>query len=73
MKKIERGSVKYLIALILAVAVCGVILYPLFDFILCKFITNSNFEYSIHQHIIQPVIFALVYGLVFWLFDRRRK
>ena len=73
MKNIERGTIKYLIFLIIAVAVCGMILYPLFDFVLCKFITNSKFDYSIHNHIIQPIIFACVYGLVFWSFDRKKK
>ena len=73
MKGIERGTKEYLIALVIAVAVCGMILYPLFDFILCKFITNSNFEYSVHQHIIQPILFAFIYGIVYWLFDKKRK
>ena len=73
MKNIERGSIKYLFALIITVAICGMILYPIFDLLLCKFITNSNFEYSIHQHIIQPVIFAIVYGIVYWLFEKKRK
>ena len=73
MKNIKRGSIKYLIVLIVAVIVFGVILYPLFDFILCKFITNSKFEYSIHQHIIQPVLFALIYGIVYWSIDKKRN
>ena len=73
MKKIERGTIKYLIALIIAVAIFGMLLYPLFDFILCKFIKHSNFGYSVHQHIIQPILFAFVYGVVYWLVDKKRK
>ena len=73
MKNIERGTTKYLVVLIIPVAVCGMILYPLFDFILCKFITNSKFDYSIHQHIIQPILFAFIYGIVYWSVDKKRK
>ena len=73
MKNIERGSIKYLVILIIAVAVCGVILYPLFDLILCKFITHSDFIYSIHSHIIQPILFALIFGTTFWAFYKNRK
>jgi hypothetical protein len=73
MKKIERGTTKYLILLILMVALFGIILYPLFDLILCKFITNTEFTYSIHSHIIQPIIFACVYGTTFWLLDKKNN
>lgn len=73
MKNIERGSLKYLFILIISVAVCGVILYPLFDLILCKFITHSDFIYSIHSHIIQPVLFAFIFGTTFWVVDKNRK
>ena len=73
MKNFERGTIKYLIVLILAVAICGMILYPLFDLILCKFITKSVFEYSVHKYIIQPSLFAFIYGITFWIFDKKRK
>lgn len=73
MKKIERGTTKYLIVLIIAVSLCGMILYPLFDLILCKFITNSVFEYSVHKHVIQPILFAFIYGITFWSIDKKRK
>lgn len=72
MKNIERGSKKYLVFLIVAVAICGMILYPLFDLILCKFITNSNFDYSIHKHVIQPTLFAFIYGITFWSLDKKK-
>ena len=73
MKNIERGTIKYLVAVILAVAVCGIILYPIFDLVYYKLITNSKFVYSFYRHIIQPVIFAIVFGTTFWIADRKRK
>lgn len=73
MKNIERGTTKYLVVLIIAVAICGMILYPLFDLAYYKVITNSEFVYSVHRHIIQPIIFACVFGTTFWLVDKKRK
>lgn len=71
LKKIEKNSIKYLIFLIVALALCGMILYPIFDLILCKFITNSEFIYSVHSYIIQPILFACVFGTVFWFVTKR--
>ena len=73
MKKIERGTTEYLIVLIIAVSLCGMILYPLFDLVYYKVITNSEFVYSFHRYIIQPIIFACIFGTTFWLVDKKRK
>lgn len=73
MKNIERGTTKYLAILIITVAICGIVLYPLFDLVYYKVITNSEFVYSIYRHIIQPIIFACFFGTTFWLIDRKRK
>ena len=72
MKKIERGSVKYLALLVLLTAIWGMILYPLLDLLYCKVITHSTFEYSYFNHIVQPIMFACIYGVTFWLFDRKK-
>lgn len=73
MKKIDKGTIKYLVILIIATAICGMILYPLFDLIYYKYITNSEFVYSFHKHIIQPIIFAIIYGITFWTLNKKRK
>lgn len=72
MKNIERGSKKYLCLLILCTAVFGLVLFPLFDF-LSEFIAKKDFTYSISKHIVSPVLFAVVYGITFWLLDKRKK
>ena len=73
MNNIEKGSIKYLLILITTIALFGIILYPLFDLILCKFITYSDFVYSVHDHIIQPVLFAVIIGLISWIIEKCRK
>ena len=71
MKNIESGSIKHLIFLITAIAVFGMILYPIFDLIYYKFITNSEFVYTFHKYIIQPILFACISGTVFWIVDKK--
>ena len=52
MKKLLEN--KYFVAFFMGIvtAVIGIILYPLFDILICKFITKSVFEYSVTKHII---------------------
>ena len=73
MKKIERGSVQYLLLFTLFLALFGLIFYPLFDLFICQFITNSKFVYSTNSHIIQPVVFACIFGVTFWAIDRKGR
>lgn len=73
MKNIERKTKKYLVILIIATALCGMVLYPLFDLVLCKFITNSKFIYSVHSHVIQPILFGCIFGTTFWLVNKKNN
>lgn len=73
MKNIERGSIKHLILLIIAIAVFGIILYPIFDLIYYKFITNTEFVYNFHKYIIQPILFACISGTVFGAVEKNKK
>ena len=73
MKKVERETVKYLICLIVFTALCGFILYPFLDFIISNVFTKTMFVYSFNKHIIQPLIFAIIYGLSFWTLDKKKN
>lgn len=73
MTKIEKDSTKYLIIQIAAITIAGIIIWPLFDLITCKFFTNSKFIYSISDHIIKPIVFGIIIGLVFWAVENKRK
>jgi len=73
MKNIENGSIKHLVVLIVAIAIFGMILKPLFDLVLCKFITHSEFLYSTHQYIVQPILFSCILGTTFWAVDKKQK
>lgn len=71
MKNIEKGTIKYLVVLIITISICGMIIYPLFDLVLCKFITNSEFVYSFKSYIVQPIIAAVIAGIVLWVVDKK--
>ena len=73
MNYFQRGTIKYLIALIVTTALFGMIIYPLLDFIICKFFTHSEFKYLVFNHIVQPVLFGCIYGVTYWSIDKKRK
>ena len=73
MKKMQRGTIKYLVWLIIGTAVFGLVLYPLFDLVFCKFLTKTAFDYSVSKHVVQPILFAIIYGISFWALDKKRK
>lgn len=70
--KIERGSLKYLVILIIIMSLCGFIIYPLLDFVFCKFITNSNFSYSFKEHILEPFTYSIILATCLFLLDKKK-
>ena len=73
MKKIERGSIKHLVILVIAIAIFGMILYPILDLVYCNFIINTDFVYTFYKHIIQPILFACISGTALWFVEKNRK
>ncbi len=73
MSKIEKGSIKHLISLILSIAIAGMILWPLFDLIVCKVFTHTEFVYSVPEHVVEPITFGCILGIVFWILDKKSK
>lgn len=73
MKNIEKGSTKHLLFLIITYVIMGLILYPLFDFIYCKCITNSDFFYSVQADIIKPIVICSVMGICSWVSEKNMK
>lgn len=69
----KKDNIKYLVIWIFSIAIFEMILYPLFDLIICKFITNSRFIYSVNEHIIKPIFFGIILGLVLWVVDRKKE
>ena len=70
MKTIQKGSIKYLIISTIAIMIAGIIIYPLFDLLYTKFITHSEFIYSVKEHIIKPIEIGFIMGICLWIFDK---
>ncbi|MBR5046491.1 hypothetical protein IKX73_02590 [Candidatus Saccharibacteria bacterium] len=71
MKKIETTSIKYLIFQSLAIAIAGIIIWPLLDLFICNVITHTEFVYSVTDHIIEPIVFGCILGIVLWAVERK--
>jgi len=64
----DRGLKFYLIELV-AVFIAAIIIWPVFDIIYNAVFTHSEFVYDVHQYIIQPLIFAVIFAIVSYLVD----
>lgn len=65
-------SAQYLIISIVAIAVAGIILWPLFDLFWCAVITHTEFTYSPVDYIVWPTVFAVIVGTVFWVVEKMK-
>lgn len=72
MAKIEKGSITHLFLEIITVSVAGIILWPLLDLLYHQFITNSPFNYSVFEHVVEPIIFGCIFGLLSWVINKRK-
>lgn len=73
MKKLENNMLLYILVYGLTTAIMGLIIWPGFDFLICKFITKSTFTYSVQNHILQPAIYGMMMGIVFWFVKPKTK
>ena len=65
MKK-EENSDKKVIIYGAAITIAGLILYPIYDLIWCKFITNSKFIYTMKDHVIQPITIGIIMTVILY-------
>ena len=53
------------------IAIAGMILRPLFDWMICKFITIADFIYTDENYIWGPLLFGILMGTIIWLIDKK--
>lgn len=70
--KIEKGTIKELIIQIIVYIVAAMIIWPLLDFIIDILIRKREFIYSINNHIIEPIIFGIIYGFIMWIIGKKK-
>ena len=62
--KIRKNRVKSSILTAVATYIAAIIIWPLLDLLWAKVITHSEFEYTVQSYILDPIIFALIFGLI---------
>lgn len=70
MKMIDKGSTKHLILLIIITAIIAMIIYPLLDYFYYKLIVNREFVYTVHNYIVEPIVFACIFGTTCWILSK---
>ena len=70
MSKIEKGSISALVIQVVAFAIGAMIIWPIFDLLYDLIFTHSGFVYSAEEHIVKPMIFGCIAGVVFWVVDK---
>lgn len=73
MNNLEENKKLYFIVNFVVTAIIAMIVFPGLDFLWDKFISKKTFEYSYADHIIEPVVFALIYSVLIILFQKKKK
>ena len=66
--KIRKNRIKSSLIMALATFVAAVILWPLFDLFWHAVITHSEFAYTLKDYVLEPAIFAVVFGIITYIF-----
>lgn len=70
--ELEKGSKLDLIFQTVGGIISAMIVFPIMDLIFCK-IDKTPFKYTIFNHIIEPIIFGIVFGLITWFIHKRQN
>lgn len=65
-KKIENPALQALIYFV-AILIASLIIWPLLDLLICTVITHSEFHYTFNDYIIEPLIFSVIFTLIFYI------
>ena len=71
--KIKKSPVLKFLANALVTIVFCLIIWPLLDYLLFNSIDHKQFQYSISEHVIGPIIFGFLYAGVSAIVFRNRK
>ena len=65
-KKIENPALQALIYFV-AILIASLIIWPLLDLLICGVFTHSEFHYAISDYIVEPLIFSVIFTLLFYV------
>lgn len=65
--KIRKNRIKSSLVMALATFIAATILWPLFDLLWHAIITHSQFTYTLKDYILEPAIFAVIFGIITYI------
>ena len=65
--KIRKNRIKSTLAMALATFVAAMIIWPLLDLLWTKVISHSDFTYTLSDYVLQPAIFAVIFGIITYI------
>ncbi len=66
-----RRTVSYFFLEVITIGIAGMIIWPLLDLLLSKTIENKDFVWNVKDHIVEPLIFALLITIIEFIFWKR--
>ena len=66
--KIRKNRIKSALITALTTFIAAAILWPLFDLLWRAIITHSEFTYTLKDYVLEPAIFAVIFGIVTYIF-----
>ena len=61
---IRKNRIKSSITIAIVTFVAAMIIWPLRDLLWNSVISHNNFVYNIKDYIIEPIIFAIIFGVI---------
>lgn len=64
LNKIRKNRILSSIIMAVAALIAAMIIWPLFDLLWAKVISHSDFVYTLKDYVIEPAIFAVIFGII---------
>lgn len=71
LEKIRNNRLKSSLATALAAFIAAIILWPLLDLFWAKVLTHSDFTWTVMDHIVDPAIFSVIFGIITCIFWKK--
>ncbi|MBQ1528080.1 hypothetical protein IIZ77_00325 [Candidatus Saccharibacteria bacterium] len=65
---IRKNRIKSSLITALTTFVAAMIIWPLLDLLWTKVISHSDFNYTLSDYVLEPAIFAVIFGIITYIF-----
>lgn len=72
-EKIKNNRLYYSLMASLISFVVALVVWPLLDYLFCRFIQNEPFVYQFNEHVSKPIYFTIFYFIITYLSYKVKK